>query len=168
MNAFIEENKGLLKNCYVSANVLGWLSLALGWTAVFANIVALGSRLSDWEVFKNYYFSGVPWGTVNCLPIGFLALGIAQFIKFISEKDYKPGRILRNADKLIYIYAFLFAVSVIIYFTANFPNWDSLAEIIVRTSGYILWGIGKVMLLIAVALILKRIMPVIEESRTLV
>ena len=168
MNVFVEENKGLLRKCYVCANALGWVTLVLGWIAVFANIFALGTRLGDWEVFREFYFKSVPWGTINCLPIGFLALGIAQFIKFICEKDYQPGRVLRNADKLIYTYAVLFVVSVVIYFIANFSHWDSWAEIIVRTAGYVVWGIGKTMLLIAVALILKRIIPVIEESKTLV
>lgn len=168
MNAFIEENKGLLKKCYICANVMGWFLLVLGSLSVVGNIIALGSRLSDWEVFKVYYFSSVPWGTINCVPVGLLALGIGQFIKFICDKDYQPGWVLRNAGKLIYIYVALFAVSVIIHFITRFPYWENWTEIIIRTAGHIVLGVGKTMLLIAVALILKRIMPVIEESRTLV
>ncbi len=168
MNVFIEENKGLLKKCYICANVMGWFLLVLGSLSVVGNIIALGSRLSDWEVFKEYFHSGVPWGTIHSLPIGLMALGIGQFIKFICDKDYQPGSILRNAGKLIYIYAALFAVSVIIHFVTHFANWQGWAEIIIRTAGHIVWGVGNPMLLIAVALILKRIMPVIEESKTLV
>lgn len=168
MNTFIEENKGLLKNCYVSANVLGWLLLALGCSAVVGHSIALISRLGDWTMFREYYFSSVPWNVINGVPIGLLALGIGQFIKFICDKDYQPGRILRNAQQILYIYAVLFAVSVIIHFITRFPYWENWLEIIVRVLAHILWGVGKIMLLVALALILKRIMPVIEESRTLV
>ncbi len=168
MNAFIEENQGLLKKCYICANVMGWFLVVLGSLSGAGNIIALGSRLSDWEVFKEYFHSSVPWGTINSLPIGLMALGIAEFIKFICDKDYQPGSILRNAEKLIYTYAVLFAVSVIIHFVTRFSYWDGWAEIIVRVLAHIIVGIGKTMLLIAVALILKRVMPVIEESRTLV
>ncbi len=168
MNAFIEENKGLLGKCYICANVMGWFLVVLGSLSIVGNIIALGSRLSDWEVFKEYFHSGVPWGTINSFPIGLMALGIGQFIKFICDKDYRPGRVLRNADKLIYTYAFLFVVAVVIHFITRFPYWEHWAEIIIRTAGCIIMGVGNAMLLIAVALILKRIMPVIEESRTLV
>ena len=168
MNAFVEENKGLLRKCYLCANVMGWFLLILGCLSVVGNIIALGSRIGHWEVFIEYFFNGVPWNTVNCLPNGLLALGIAQFIKFISDKNCQPGNILSNADKLLYTYAILFAVSVIIHFTAWFTSWEGWSEIIARSLAHIIFGVGKTMLLIAVALILKRIIPVIEESRTLV
>lgn len=168
MNAFIEENKGLLRNCYICANVLGWFLLVLGSLSVFGNSVALTSRMGDWVMFKDYYFSSVPWNVINGVPVGLLALGIGQFIKFICDKDYRPGRILRNADKLIFIYAILFAVSVAIHFIRRFGFWDNWIEMIIRVLALVIVGVGKTMLLIAVALILKRILPVIEESRTLV
>ena len=167
MNTFIEENKGLLKKCYVSANILGWLLLALGCSAVVGHSFALISRLGDMEMLKEYYIA-LPWNVINGVPIGLLALGIGQFIKYICDKDYQPGWVLRNAEKLIYLYAVLFAVSVIIHFITRFPYWEHWAEIIVRVLAHIIWGVGKVMLLVALALILKRIMPVIEESRTLI
>ena len=168
MNAFIEENKGLLQNCYVCANVLGWLMLIFGCLAAVGHSFALISRIGDWEMFKEYYISSVSWNVINGIAVGLLALGIGQFIQFICDKDYQPGLILRNAGKLIGIYAGLFVVSVILHFITRFTYWENWVEVTVRVLAHVVWGVGKVMLLVAVVLILKRIMPVIEESRTLV
>ena len=167
MKTFIEENKGLLRACYLSATILGWLLLALGCSAVVGHSFALITRIGNWEMFKEYYFN-LPWNTINGVPIGVLALGIAQFIRFVYDNDYKPGWILRNAQPILYTYAIVFGISVIGHFIIRFPHWEHWAEVIVRVLAHIIWGAGKIMLLVAVALILKRIMPVIEESKTLV
>ena len=167
MKTFIEENKGLLRACYLSAMILGWLLLALGCSAVVGHSFALITRIGNWEMFKEYYFN-LPWNTINGVPIGVLALGIAQFIRFVYDNDYKPGWILRNAQPILYTYAVVFGMSVIGHFIIRFGYWEHWAEIIVRVLAHIIWGAGKIILLVAVALILKRIMPVIEESKTLV
>ena len=167
MNTFIEENKGLLTVCRVAANILGWLMLTLGCSAIVGHSIALIARIGNCDMFLDYYFS-LPWNVINGAPIGLLALGIGQFIRFLCDKEYRPGWVLRNAEAIIYIYAVLFGVSVIIHFVMWFPRWEHWAEIIVRVLAHIIWGVGKTMLLVAVALVLKRIMPVIEESKTIV
>ncbi len=172
MNTFIEENKKLLRNCYVWANVVGWFLLVLGCWSIVGVFIELWTRLGDWGVFKEYWLASAPWGNFNGAPLGLLALGIGQFTKFIYDEDYKPGMVLRNADKLIYIYIVLFVLSLIIRFITGFPHWEywwvHRVELIISVLSHIFTGVGITMLLIAVALILKRVMPVIEESRTLV
>ncbi len=168
MNTFIEENKRLLRACYLSATIIGWLLLAFGCSAVVGHSLALYTRIGNWEIFKDYYFYSVPWNVINGVPIGLLALGIGQFIRYVYDNNYKPGWFLRNAQGLLYIFAVLFGVSIIFTTIVAFPYWNHWAEITIRLLGAIIWGIGKVLLLVAAALILKRIMPVIEESKTLV
>jgi hypothetical protein len=168
MRTFIEENKGLLRACYLSAMVVGWLSLVMGCSAVVGHSFALITRIGNWEMFQNYYFSSVPWNVINGVPIGLLALGIGQFIRYVYDNDYKPGWVLRSAQPILYTYAIIVGISVTGHFFIQYLVWNHWAEIIVRVLAHILWGVGKIMLLVAVALILKRIMPVIEESKTLV
>ncbi|MHC4643626.1 MAG: hypothetical protein ACYS32_18445 [Planctomycetota bacterium] len=126
------------------------------------------SRIDDFCEFKKYYFSEIPWDVINGITIGLLALGIGQFIRYVYDTEYSPGWILRNVQKLIYIYAVLFAILTIFTTVIAFPDWGNWLERIIRLLGTVIWGVGKIMLLIAVALILKRVMPLIEESRTLV
>jgi hypothetical protein len=166
VNTFIEENKRLLRMCYLAAIILGWLLLALGFSAVVGHSIALISRMDDWGEFKKYYFYGI-WDVINGVPIGFLALGIGQFIRYVYDNKYKPGWILRNVQKLIFIYAIVFGIFVVFSTAIAFPHWGWV-ERTLRLLAAVIWGTGKIMLLIAVALILKRVMPIIEESRTLV
>jgi hypothetical protein len=167
MKTFIEENKGLLRACYLAAIILGWLLLVLGGAAIVGHSIALISRMGDWGEFKKYYFYGASWDIINGVPVGLLALGIGQFIRYVYDNKYRPGWILRNFRQLLYIYAVIFAALTIFTTVMAFPHW-SWVERTVRLLAAVIWGAGKIMLLIAVALILKRVMPLIEESRTLV
>jgi len=168
MNTFVEENKGLLRICYLAAIILGWFLLVLGCAALFGHSLALISRMDDWGKFKEYYFYGIPWDVINGIPVGLLALGIGQFIRYVYDNKYKPGWILRNFGQLLYIYAVIFGALTIFGTVMAFPHWGDWIERTVRLLAAVIWGVGKIMLLIAAALILKRVMPIIEESKTLV
>ena len=168
MNTFIEENKGLLRACYLAAIILGWFLLVLGCLATAGHSVALISRIGDWGQFKKYYFYEVPWEAINGIPIGLLALGIGQFIRYVYDDNYKQGWLLRNFGQLLYIYALIFGTLTIFSTAMAFPHWGDWPERTMRLLVTVVWGVGKIMLLIAAALILKRVMPIIEESKTLV
>ena len=168
MNTFIDENKRLLRACYLAAIILGWFLLVLGCLAATGHFVALISRISDWGQFKEYYFYEVPWDVINGIPVGLLALGIGQFIRYVYDDNYKPGWILRTFGKLLYIYAVIFGMLTIFTTVMAFPHWGDWPERTIRLLAAVIWGTGKIMLLIAAALILKRVMPIIEESKTLV
>ncbi len=111
---------------------------------------------------KSVLFQGV-------LP-GILVLGIAQFIRYLFESEYKPGHILRYGNKILYLYAFLLMAGVVwqhlilsmmnigLNFTGRIPAM--LASLVLT--------VPKVLILVGLAQVIKRIMPVIEESKTLV
>lgn len=168
MNAFIEQNRPLLKTCCVAAKIFGWSALAMGCLAVVANSFALLTRIGDWAMFQDFLRNDVPWKTIQGIAAGLLALGIGQFIRFVYDNDYRPNWVLRNAKRLLYIYAIVFGASLIIRCILAFPHWDHWAEITIRLLGAIIYGAGTILLLVGSALILKRILPVIEESKTLV
>ena len=167
MNAFIEQNKRLLKVCCTTARIYGWLLLSFGLLATAGHSFALMSRIGKWDLFYDYLES-VPWNVIGGVASGVLALGIGQFIRFVTDNDYRPGWILQNAAKLLYVYAVFFAIFVIIISVMAFPHWENWSEITIRLLGRAIYGAGKILLLIGIALVLKRIMPVIGESKTLV
>ena len=167
MNAFIEQNKRLLKVCCTTARIYGWLLLSFGLLATAGHSFALMSRISKWDLFYDYLES-VPWNVIGGVASGVLALGIGQFIRFVTVNDCRPGWILRNASQLIYVYAVFVGAFIIIMSVMAFGHWENLSEIAIRLLGRMIYVAGKILLLIGVALVLKRIMPVIEESKTLV
>ncbi|MFC1765382.1 hypothetical protein ACFL6U_25340 [Planctomycetota bacterium] len=169
-HAFVEKNRKLLLFYYWATRVGGWIFISYVSLAVAGHSFALLARMGDWEEFSRYFQHDVPWGLIgNGLPTGLLALGISQLIKYLLEADLSPGWILRNADKLFYAYT---AVIIGYYCWVGVTDvrlhasepYDFPARLII-TAVFIL---VKLLALVGVAEILRRAMPVIDESRTLV
>lgn len=167
MNTLVEQNKPLLQICCTTARIYGWLLLSLGGSAVVGHSFALATRIGQWDLFSGYV-QGLPWNVMSGAIVGLLVLGIAQFIRFVIDDDYKPGWILKHMEPLLYTYAALVCLYVMVITAFALPHWHAWAEIIVRILGRLIWSAGNVLLLVGTALIIKRIMPVIEESKTLV
>ena len=168
MNEFIEKNKRLLKMYCLLAKFFGGILTFVGCIAVIGHSVALISRVGDPNSFLDY-FVNVPWGMISFLPTGYLVLGLAQFIKYLLYDDYQPRWILGNMVKFLYLYAILLAafLSIFCIIECN-QNLDQGYKIAYHALPFVFYGGGKVLLLIGLGQVLRRIMPVIEESKTLV
>ena len=168
MNEFIEKNRRLLEIYCFLANLFGGILTFVGCIAVIGHSLALISRAGDVNSFLDY-FKSIPWGVISFLPTGCLVLGLAEFIRYLFDNKYRPGWILRNATKFIYLYAFVLAVILTIFCViecSRYPNqWYEIAY---RGLSFVFYGGGKVLLLVGLAQVLQRILPVIEESKTLV
>jgi len=96
------------------------------------------------------------------LPLGIIVLGVAQLIKYVSESEYQPGWLLRHGTGILYLFAVLMLVNSVIRYCFLMP---------IESSGigmFLLPDVAKMLILIGLAEILKRVLPVIEESKTLV
>jgi len=168
MNEFIKQNRRLLEIYCLLAKIFGGVLTFVGFTAVIGHSLALISRAGDIDSFLNY-FKNMPWGIITFLPTGCLVLGLAQFIRYLFDDEYKPGWILRNAVQFVYLYAFVLAVILAIFCViecSRYPNqWYEIAY---RGLSFVFYGGGKVIFLVGLAQILRRIMPIIEESKSLV
>jgi hypothetical protein len=95
-----------------------------------------------------------------------------QFIRYLFEDTRKPGGILRNADRIFYIYAvFLIVKTYFKYFW--YSAW--YAEVIeseplrlMFIQPFLLPTLAKVLILVGLGRFIRRILPIIEESKTLV
>jgi hypothetical protein len=148
----------------------GWVFLTLALLTAMGKSFALATRIGDWQEFDRFLQHDMNWGAFsNGLPTGLVALGIAQLIRYLLETDSKPDWILRNADKLLYTYT----VILIGYYC-----WTGTMEVIshynepydfpLRLIALALFISIKLLALVGVAELLRRLLPVIEESRTLV
>ena len=171
MHTFIENNRKLLVFYYWVTRSGGWIFLVLSTLAIAGHSFALATRISTPEEFQRYYHHDVPWGMLNnILPTGILALGISQLIKYLLDIDNnRPGWILRNSSKLLYIYAAILigyyccAGAIEVQQHSNEP-YDFPYRMILLV---VFIGV-KLLALVGVAEILRRMLPMIDESRTLV
>ena len=178
MNTFIENNRPWLKFYCTTARIIGWGILILAGAGTIFQILVMnilfGNHSSAYRFLfvKSVLFQGV-------LP-GILVLGIAQFIRYLFESEYKPGHILRYGDKILYLYAFLLMVGVVWQHLIISGNVVQLDIFLIMNSGLnfkgmipamlasLVLAVPKILILVGLAQVVKRIMPVIEESKTLI
>ena len=172
IQTFIEKNRKLLLFYYWAMRIGGWFLLTLSFLAVIGHSVALATRITDSQEFSRYWHHDVPWGMFTSLiPASILALGVTQLIWYLLETDRKPGWILRNADKLLYVYTaimFGFYIWMCVKGLCITITWDTNIEFIIRILIGVVFISVKIHALVGLAQILKRLLPMIEESRTLV
>ena len=171
MNEFIEKNKRLLHFYCETLRTIGLLILILGLVSVCAiTTLVLLSKFGYWHAPKSFeMIIAMPLGAFNIFFIGIGILGLMQFIRYLVERDYKPGWILRHGDMFFYLYALLTILSVVWVYTIA-PSYRSPSA---YTGVFVIFvavfsTTVKVLILVGLGQILRRIMPVIEESKTLV
>ncbi len=165
MNTFIENNKPWLKLYCTTARIIGWWILIMAGPGTIFQILSghfLYNRNPHYRllVVKSVLFDGV-------LP-GILILGLAQFIRYLFESEYKPGHILRHGDKILYLYAFLLLGCVVWQHLILGMMSIGLTGMIPAMLVSLVGTVPKILILVGLAQVVKRIMPVIEESKTLV
>ena len=169
MKEFIKKNKALLKLYCIVAGILGWSLIVGGVFWFILTVSSIDTSTVERPEGLMYLISSMLFDFA--LP-GLIALGVMQFIRFLFADTDKPGWLLSMADWLFYWYA------VFLVFKAYFKYiWysDWYAEAIsLETSRllfvqpFLLPTVAKVLILVGLGQIIRRIMPVIKESKTLV
>jgi len=171
MNEFIEKNRQLLHFYCEALRTIGSVILILGLVSGSAMTIL---ALVDWQHFKAFFDfeKSIILGPLHFFKIFFIGIGIiglAQFIRYLVERNYKPGWILRHGDMIFYLYALLTILHVV-WVYMNAPNYHSPSlnvrvHVILAT---VFSTAVKVLILVGLGQNLRRLMPVIEESKTLV
>ncbi len=169
MNEFVEKNKSLLRSYYIITRIIGWMLL------IVALVIAVKS-LSGFDVDDQFDFYMIyrlfQALSLRYVLIVFILLGLAQFVRYLYESEYQPGLILRHGDKVLYLYALALIVNPILdYFYRmkiigmTYANTNSLFLYLLII---LLPAIARALIFLGMARVLKRMVPVIEESKTLV
>ena len=170
MNEFVEKNKSLLRSYCLITRIIGWLLL------VIALVVAVVKSFSGFEVDDQlgFYMTYRLFQelALRYVLLGLILLGLAQFVRYLYESEYQLGLILRHGDKVLYLYAIALIVNPILdYFYRmkiigmTYANTDSLFLYLLIV---LLPAIAKALIFIGMAKVLKRMLPMVEESKTLV
>ncbi len=175
MNEFIEKNRRLLKFYYTAARIFGWVLLC-GGTIWFLMFVLLTLAVDDaagtigWpNTLDNFVYSTSSF-VFEFVMLGLIALLVAQLIRYMLESEYTPGYILRFGDKILYTYAaLLIGQYTLIYYVLNRELLSTLKPgHFIFIKPLIVPLAAKILILVGLGQILRRILNVLEESKTLV
>jgi len=171
MNAFIQKNKKLLKFYYIALRLSGWILLTLG-VCSYAIIIVLGRTLRVEAIVATSI--NIRLGGSHLILFGLLGLGIAQLIKYLYDSKSKAGFILRHGNKFLYLYVIAILILMVIrnvytikYLSSIDIEHEQLLYCSTTITSIVLFA-AKGLVLIGVGQFLRRILPIIEESRTLV
>ena len=175
MNEFIEKNKRLLKFYYTAARILGWVLLCGGtiWFLMFV-LLTLAVDYAAGEIGWPNTLDNLVYSTSSFVfefvMLGLVALLVAQLIRYMLESEYIPGCILRFGDKILYIYAaFLIVQITLVHYILNPEMLSKLKPgHFIFIKPLIVPLATKVLILVGLGQILRRILNVLEESKTLV
>ncbi len=96
-------------------------------------------------------------------------LSLAQFVRYLYEHNYQPGWILRHADKALYLYGAGLIVSPIVYHCFQMTiQSDNPTDTLLFLMSAELPALARGLIFIGMGLVLRRMVPIVEESKTLV
>jgi len=175
MNEFIQKHGRLLRLYRVALRVAGSLILILNFAGVsIMAMIVLLTKIGHWQHSQAFDMTDWPWRFSRNILLGLVTLGLSELIKYVVESKYKPSWILRHGDKMLYTYALLIAWNVVLsHMKSPIYDIESLhgtfldARVVVLLVT-VLYAATKVLILVGLAQVLRRILPVIQESKTLV
>ena len=170
MNTFIENNRRLLRIYCIAARIVGWVLVLGGLLWFFLIIPSIDVDISARADALLYVISSMLF---DFIILGLIALGVTQFIRYVSETGYKPGYILRKADRIFYMYAVFLILKTYckyIWYNACYAELLQNPEVsrLLFMQPFFLPTLAKVLILIGLGQTIRRILSVIEESKTLV
>jgi len=170
---FLTKNTGLLRLCAGVARFCGLFAL-LGTAVLTAVMIVLTVADSGRHDAVHQSPTQLVMTVPHIVFYGLAALILAEFIAYLLAEQGEPKWILRHGDKIIYGYI-LYVVANWVFYAAcsqgvergiagGAPFRDSplllalaIASLLVRT---LIW--------IGIAIVLRRIVPILRESKTLV
>jgi hypothetical protein len=175
MEAFIQKNRRLLKFYCLAAKVIGWVLIWGGilWFGLFTLCILAASDAAG-EMRWPYTTENATYATTafvfDFVFLGLVALVLSQLAYCLIQDEYKPGRLLRYGQVIFYVYAGLVIGNAIL----TYHLWQ-IGVPASSGAGHLLFAqplvfptLAKAAILIGAGVILGRLLPVIEESKTLV
>ena len=175
MGSTVEVGKPLWRSYQLAAQVVGWVLLGGGvvWLLIFTfSILAVTDAAGEmrWPgLSRNVVYALLMFLLAFAGP-GLLALLLAQFIRYTSDAADRAGWMLRHGPWFLYGCALVLMVQA----GLNLAGWALPVATDPDKAGLLFLGpslvplLAKVLICIGLGHVLGRILPVIDESRTLV
>jgi len=101
---------------------------------------------------------------------GLLALLVAQLLRFLLDENTRPGWLLRHGEKILYFTAGVLLVNLIpaFLFQGEYKYIPLIGILWGRITPILLFVSVKIAILVGLAQALRRVLPMIEEAKSLV
>ncbi len=160
----------LLKTLCFVLSALGWIMIFGG---LFWVILILGGQNPEQKLDQSsgpmhailYVTSAV---TFDFFFVGLAAIVLANLTMFILDKNVRPAIILRCAPVLLYTFAVFQIYWAAFQYTLVFPATVNQTYRFLYAQPALLPTLIKAAILVLVAQMLKRLLPIIDEYKTLV
>jgi hypothetical protein len=181
LRLMVEKNRKWLRFYANVARVIGWLLIAWGCGALVRNVemgkemlasIKLGGLFSPVE--RQLFVLVLPPLRRVILP-GLLALLVAQLLRFLLNRHARPGWLLGQGDKLLFFASLISLISFLLHLSPLlrhageleklfYPVWLTL---VFENLPMLLRAGTELMILVGLALIFRRLIPIIRESKSL-
>jgi len=167
--SFVAANRRFLKLSSDVARFYGLLLLFVaGMTVVMPAFIAV-SGMMEADMLKQWFGLQTLSRLLILVLGGLLSLALSEFILYVMEGQGEPKWILRHADKILFVYAVFIAVASISLAgkvvsggpRSDFSNLIPLVFMVIH-------AVGTPLILIGIGITLRKILPMIQESKTLV
>ena len=163
----VKEKRKLLGFFCTVVQVIGWL-LVLGGVMWFIYLLSGSDKTSGGREVMVWVHAIISWFSYDFVFIGFAAVILAQLSRYVFDKEYQLKIMLRCGDKILYLFAALTILWAVFQWFFFVKTVEPVEWRILLAQPLILPTVAKVLILVCLGQILKRIIPVIEEYKTLV
>lgn len=144
-------------------------------------VVSIASGKLYFDFYQSFAGCGLWWGykvaslikiISSCLT-GFLAISLASFLSYALGTRQQPGSVLRFTEPVLYVLAGLGLATFALNLWNTIQMYQNTAARydltwMVADIGSTLTNVAGSLIFVALGLVLRRVLPIIEESRTLV
>jgi hypothetical protein len=175
MKTIAERNTSLLRFYGQTARIVGYVLLCGGivWALIFGlSTLAVVGAAGDlqWPGLARNAGYAVSTFALNFLVPGCLAFLIAEFIRYVLDAKGGPGLVLRHGKTVLYACGAILAGQALL----SLAGWETVDAKNADEAGLLFVGpvliplLAKALACVALGHLLGRMLPIIDESKTLV
>ena len=164
ISAFVERHKRSFMGYGIALRLAGWAVLAIlviygpGMIRSMLGILEGDAGSTGLQIVSHSVFA-----IAGMFTFGLILLGLAQLIRFISQPVAKCGWILRHGHILLDIYALMLVAQTFLSMTMLIPSHIQYTGLIIFIT-----SVAKCLVIMGMGLVLKYVLPMIEESKATV
>lgn len=167
LHPMIEKHRRGLNRFGRIISIMGWLLVILAGVWVSMKIGEYKSQPEKWSEWRHELLP-VIMRTTSTFFIGLFSIGLGELIQFLLGRR-QPGRLLRYGHIVLIVVAVsnilfsLWYAGMTLVYWVDFSQYESYVMIFLFPFYRLVYGV----ILVGLGLALRKVLPIVEESRTL-
>lgn len=145
-----------------------------GWVLIACFPLGVCRLLTVQPMSKAYVFHNCYLATKEYILAGFLVLGAVQFVRYLSDLDHEPRKLLRSFHLVLFalavgvlIYEVIYAGMIVRMAVGSSASVHRISLVYVVFLMGFLPGLAQALILAGTGLAIRLALPIIAESKTL-